>query len=489
MPPKRPEARQLQAAFGEAFATLKRAKDQYRDGASSAQQFVTTFFALCAGDDALAARSDALLSLVGALLPPDRRPALRDPAIVGRARAAALEAHAAGPLTVTLKSLQGPPIQLQLSREDRIDDVRARACAAARTRPGWSARLLVSGAALEDGRTVGEYEALADGATIHMLAMRPEPLPEPQPEPEPEPEPEPQSLPEERFEAEERRRLRQEQMAQQCEADRLLALALASADAEEPDQPTPEAGSDGGRFSEEDDDGRSDTAEAAAGEQPAAEPAVSVEALAEEISSAQAQTAWTGCPEAYALAVSGVGDSELAQRVRSAVQAIAATRASEFAEEFSSTLAARKKGGWLHRHPPASAKGAEWEPCLGCGEPSSVKIVKRCGCCSERDECRCTPQWCSSCLLKWWLSQNQRRIEKSTPAPGVGMVAMGIDPRWGAKCPTCRASFCLVKMVMLSRFVALSVSLIPKASLYRTISSRLRLLRLVRPAAPQIQGP
>ena len=62
----------------------------------------------------------------------------------------ALEAHAAGPLTVTLKSLQGPPIQLQLSREDRIDDVRARACAAAGTRPGWSAAKRVS-SSMADG--------------------------------------------------------------------------------------------------------------------------------------------------------------------------------------------------------------------------------------------------------------------------------------------------------------------------------------------------
>ena len=89
------------------------------------------------------------------------------------------------------------------------------------------------------------------------------------------------------------------------------------------------------------------------------------------------------------------------------------------------------------------SSGTVWESCLGCGAPSAIKIVKRCGCCTSRDECRCAPQWCEECLLKWWLSSNQKRVERSTPAPGVGMVAMGIDPRWTARCPTCRASFCL----------------------------------------------
>ena len=158
----------------------------------------------------------------------------------------------------------------------------------------------------------------------------------------------------------------------------------------------------------------------------------------------QGDTAVTpGCPEAYALAVSGVGDSELAQRVRSAVATIAASRANDFATDFKRTLSARRQGGWLHRHPPTSPMGTTWEPCLGCGAPSAIKIVKRCGCCTSRDECRCPPQWCEECMLKWWLSSNQKRVERSTPAPGVGMVAMGIDPRWTARCPTCRASFCL----------------------------------------------
>ena len=67
--------------------------------------------------------------------------------------------------------------------------------------------------------------------------------------------------------------------------------------------------------------------------------------------------ATVGCPEAYALAVSGVGDSELAQRVRSAVATIAAARANDFAADFARTLAARRHGGWLHRHPPTSPAG------------------------------------------------------------------------------------------------------------------------------------
>ena len=72
--------------------------------------------------------------------------------------------------------------------------------------------------------------------------------------------------------------------------------------------------------------------------------------------------------------------------------------------------------------------------CLGaCGHAANVKIVKRCQTCTERTPCLCTPSWCHQCILKWWISQNQTKLEMELP----------IDPRWQARCPTCRAYFCL----------------------------------------------
>lgn len=175
-----------------------------------------------------------------------------------------------------------------------------------------------------------------------------------------------------------------------------------------------------------------------------------------------------GCPEGFALAVSGVGDSQLAQRVRSAKAAIAEMQEEAFESEFSRILSDRRAGGWAHHCTPAEAT----EDCLGgCGSPAAVKIVKRCGCCVERAPCHCPPQWCSTCLLKWWMSSNKERTVRITAAPGTNIPEAAIDPRWQvrwpstalrmsamswsghptksavtlhqAKCPTCRAHFCL----------------------------------------------
>ena len=456
MPPP-PEVQQLRAALGDAFPAFTEAKNRYRDGLGDAMGFLSAFYSLTAADDGLAARADALLGLATALLPPAHRGALRDPTLRGRARAAALAQQEAlrATFSVTLKSLQRPAVVLELGRDLRVEELRAQCSAGT----GGSVRLLVSGAALEDGQTLGDYPALAvPGATIHLLAVRaPPPAPEPEPaptevaSPAPAP-PAPQAV----VAAQADRQRRLQQQAEQEEADHLLALALAEADAEElraaelaaelaaaEAEAAQESEEEDGRFSDDDETvvGEVDfAAGSAAGGGSPLPVREDIADLTTEISTAQAQTAWSGCPEAYALAVSGVGDSELAQRVRAAVSTIAAARANDFGRDFGRTLTARREGGWLHRHPPTSPAGTKWEPCLGCGDDSAIKIVKRCGCCTVRDECRCPPQWCEECLLKWWLSSNQRRVEKSTPAPGVGMVAMGIDPRWVARCPTCTYS-------------------------------------------------
>ena len=106
--------------------------------------------------------------------------------------------------------------------------------------------------------------------------------------------------------------------------------------------------------------------------------------LAAEIKEAQFQTGWSGCPESFSLAVSGVGDSDLAVRVREVVGMIARTRGDEFASEFTDTLKARLAGGWIHRlssgrgsvDTPSSGSGdggGDWNACLGCGaEPMAL---------------------------------------------------------------------------------------------------------------------
>jgi hypothetical protein len=75
--------------------------------------------------------------------------------------------------------------------------------------------------------------------------------------------------------------------------------------------------------------------------------------------------------------------------------------------------------------------------CLsGCGRPANIKLVKRCGSCPERTECFCEPSWCHHCLLKWWLSQNQTKVEMELPFEPAWQVlppprvcaAQGADP-------------------------------------------------------------
>jgi hypothetical protein len=131
MPPPA-EALQLKAALGDAaFASFKAAKNRYRDGDGlDAQGFLTAFYGLTAADDGLAARADSLLSLATALLPPARRGALRDPTLRGRARtaAAAQQASRSALLSVTLKSLQHPATELELHRDQRVEELRARIC-------------------------------------------------------------------------------------------------------------------------------------------------------------------------------------------------------------------------------------------------------------------------------------------------------------------------------------------------------------------------
>jgi hypothetical protein len=200
---------------------------------------------------------------------------------------------------------------------------------------GGTVRLLVGGVALEDGRALSDYPALlaAGRPTIHMLTMR-APVPSPAPAP---------SVASAQAEAEAARQERQDrlpvdpeaanaaaqrqrQQAEQCEADRLLALALAQADADE--QAAAEAAAEAAheqyqeelaaqdaasRFSDEDEGDEDEGAAAAVaggdgGEVGLVEPPTDeVAALAAEISTAQAQTAWSGAREPATAAGSCAG--------------------------------------------------------------------------------------------------------------------------------------------------------------------------------------
>ena len=116
-------------------------------------------------------------------------------------------------------------------------------------------------------------------------------------------------------------------------------------------------------------------------------------------------------------------------RIRSAQAAIAKQRSSVFLTRFVQELKRRQDEGTV-----ATTTSASTAECLGaCGHNANVKIVKRCQSCTEREPCLCAPSWCHRCILKWWISQNQTKLEMELP----------IDPRWQARCPTCRAYFCL----------------------------------------------
>jgi hypothetical protein len=72
--------------------------------------------------------------------------------------------------------------------------------------------------------------------------------------------------------------------------------------------------------------------------------------------------------------------------------------------------------------------------CIGeCGRLATVKIVKHCNTCPEREDCNCDPGWCHLCLYNWWCVRNKARLE----------MEVGADLAWQAQCPTCRVFFCL----------------------------------------------
>jgi hypothetical protein len=182
---------------------------------------------------------------------------------------------------------------------------------------GGTVRLLVGGAVLENGHTLSDYPMLltSDCPTVHILTVSP-----PVPSPAPVPSTTTAQITSDAVrqirlrrlvaddDAEGSTRHRQRQQAEQCEADRLLAIAIAQAEEEEnaaaavalQERYEEELGADGSsRFSDDDD---SDIDEIATSDangddrspEPAPEQGDEVAALEEEISTAQAQTAWSG---------------------------------------------------------------------------------------------------------------------------------------------------------------------------------------------------
>lgn len=83
----------------------------------------------------------------------------------------------------------------------------------------------------------------------------------------------------------------------------------------------------------------------------------------------------------------------------------------------------------------------EAEQCIGCMQaPANVKLDKRCAHetdgSSECSRCFCRPMWCVSCMARWFAS----RQEESSPETWL----QGTSP-----CPTCRAKFCLLDVILL----------------------------------------
>lgn len=81
--------------------------------------------------------------------------------------------------------------------------------------------------------------------------------------------------------------------------------------------------------------------------------------------------------------------------------------------------------------------------CIGCMEVvSNVKLQRRCGTTPDNQSggcvtCYCRPMWCLSCLSKWFAArqdQNHPETWLSSRAP----------------CPTCRSTFCLLDVCIIS---------------------------------------
>ncbi|KAM9375494.1 E3 ubiquitin-protein ligase TM129 [Pholidichthys leucotaenia] len=81
--------------------------------------------------------------------------------------------------------------------------------------------------------------------------------------------------------------------------------------------------------------------------------------------------------------------------------------------------------------------GQEVEPCIGCMQvPANTKIITLCHTADSEDDlecqqCLCRPMWCVMCLGRWFASrQDQERPETWLSSK--------------ARCPTCRARFCIL---------------------------------------------
>lgn len=91
---------------------------------------------------------------------------------------------------------------------------------------------------------------------------------------------------------------------------------------------------------------------------------------------------------------------------------------------------------------PTSQQNEDAEACIGCMQSqANVKLDKRCAedadGSSECSRCFCRPMWCVSCMARWFAS----RQEESSPETWL----QGTSP-----CPTCRAKFCLLDVILLS---------------------------------------
>ncbi|KAK6033188.1 hypothetical protein OSTOST_00619, partial [Ostertagia ostertagi] len=92
----------------------------------------------------------------------------------------------------------------------------------------------------------------------------------------------------------------------------------------------------------------------------------------------------------------------------------------------------------------------ELDPCLGCSEKlSNVKLWRQCqtvninleleGETSNCTPCQCRPMWCVSCMARIFLAKQ----DQSRPASWLEGTC---------SCPTCRATFCIIDVALLSYF-------------------------------------
>lgn len=106
-------------------------------------------------------------------------------------------------------------------------------------------------------------------------------------------------------------------------------------------------------------------------------------------------------------------------------------------ELFLETFRVQVEQNQSYPRPP----GQEAETCIGCmQQQANVKLVRLCSDAGEESECQqcfCKPMWCLSCLARWFSSRQDQQKPETWLSNSVS-------------CPTCRATFCVLDVCLVT---------------------------------------